>query len=146
MDLRGLRGPDEAASIAVEKENSALRELEPRARPLLTVLLPFDLARIACEETLTPQSRPIPFIHLDQGAGDPEAQSTGLPGLSSADDLRHDIDARSRLSRQKRPLDILNQHFAIQIVEHRATVDRDFAGSAWVNPDLGDRPLAATRR
>src|SRR5262245_520251 len=100
----------------------ALRELRRLARLVQAGLLALDLARIACQEALALERHPQARVGLDERAGDPVANRSGLSGRAAPVDadaqVEGSLDPRHLERRERRDL----VRLAREVVLDRASV------------------------
>src|SRR5439155_25207738 len=96
---------------------------------LAAVVLALLLTRVARGHARLLQSRPRLGVELDQGAGDPETEGTGLPAVATSVQRRVDVVHVVRVGRTQR----LRDHHAMglrrEVVLEGAPVDGDAPGT-----------------
>src|SRR4029079_3165748 len=105
----------------------ALRELERAPRLCPAVLLAFDHARIAGQESATLQRAAQFRLEIGQGLSKAVTHGSGLAGKAAAGDRAGDVILPAAIGRDQRLLDQHAQHGPREEHFHRFGVDEDLA-------------------
>src|SRR5688572_3828323 len=106
---------------------STLRELEPRARAALAVLLPFLLARVAGQEAALLERGAVAGVEHLERARDPVAQRIGLAGDPAAVQRGGDVVAADAVHGLERLVDDHARRLAREVILERASVDAELS-------------------
>src|SRR5690606_34502872 len=120
---------------------SALRELEGPAGLRLAVLLPFDHAAVAGQESRGLQGRTQRGLVELQRLRDAVLDRAGLARETTAGNRRHDVELAFDIGDLERLAQDHLQHGAREVGGHFLAVDGDLARTG-LDPDAGNRVLA----
>jgi len=126
-------------------QNIPFRELEPLARALLAVLLPFLGARIASQEPALPKPRAKFGIEDDQRPGDAQLGRTRLPVHTAPPGVDQDIKLPRQLRADQGLLDFGAQRLRGEVTVETTPVDRQLPVAGPKNHS-GDGGFATSRR
>ena len=126
-------------------QNIPFRELEPLARALLAVLLPFLGARIASQEPALSKTRAKFGIENDQRPGDAQFGCTRLAVHAAAPGIDEDVELPRQLRAHQRLLDLRAQRLGGKVAVEAAPVDGQFPVAGPENHS-GYRRFATPRR
>jgi hypothetical protein len=125
LEARVPAGPDDCDLHA----EPTLRELEPRARAALTVLLALLLARVAGQEAALLERGAIRGVEQLERARDAVAQRIGLAGDAAAVQRRGDVVAPDAVHGLERLVDDHARRLAREVVLERAPVHAHLPGA-----------------
>src|SRR2546427_37519 len=107
FEMRNANWRNKSSLIRNPQFSSPLRELEALARALLSVLLAFLDARIACDQACVFQSRSQVAVVLNQSSRNSVTNRAGLARWSAAGNVDQHVELGRRLSQLHR---LTNNH------------------------------------
>src|SRR5579872_230017 len=135
----------QCAGVSDESETLAFRELEPFARALLAVLLPFVASRVAGQQSGLLQLRTQLGIELDQRASDPQPGSACLADGAAAIRENQDVKLLRHFRGEQRLTHNGARRFIDKIMFEGPAVYRDLAlARTEKNPRDGFLPAACS--